>query len=79
MLYNAVMDGDSDVYGIQQLPLLVDERFAPYAGKWVAVVRGRVAGVGETARQARMMARRSCPKDDPILLLVPSYGEAVGS
>ena len=61
----------------EQLPLVPDERFAPFAGKWVAVVRGQVVGVGRTAPEARLMARRACPKDEPVVLLVPA-GEREG-
>jgi hypothetical protein len=42
----------------------------PYAGRWVALVRGRVAGVGWTADEARRAAKRSRPKEEPQLLFV---------
>ena len=58
----------------EQLPLETDERFAPFAGRWIAVVRGRVIGLGRTAEEARLMARRACPKDEPVVLLVPERG-----
>ena len=45
---------------------------APYAGRWVALVRGRVAGVGWTADEARQAAKRSRPKDDPQVIFVPA-------
>ena len=38
---------------------------APYAGRWVALVRGRVAGVGWTSDEARRAARRNRPKERP--------------
>ncbi|MDH7487127.1 MAG: HD domain-containing protein [Anaerolineae bacterium] len=44
----------------------------PYAGRWVAVVRGRVAGVGVTERAARLAAKRCRPKEEPTVLFVPS-------
>ncbi len=44
---------------------------APYAGRWVAIVRGRVAGVGLTAREARLAAKRNRPKEEPEVLFVP--------
>jgi hypothetical protein len=44
------------------------------AGKWVAVVHGRVAAVGETAQQARLLARQSFPKDEAIVLRIPAGG-----
>jgi hypothetical protein len=44
------------------------------AGKWVAVVHGRVAAVGETARQARLSALRNYPKDEAVVLHIPAGG-----
>ncbi len=43
-----------------------------YAGHWVAVARGRVTAVGETAREALLAARYQCLKDDPSLIWVPT-------
>jgi len=45
---------------------------APYAGRWVALVRGRVTGVGWTAEQARQAAKRSRPKEEPQVVFVPA-------
>jgi hypothetical protein len=45
---------------------------APYAGRWVALVRGRVAGVGWTAEEARLAAKRSRPKEEPEVIFVPA-------
>lgn len=50
---------------------------APYAGRWVAVVRGRVAGVGWTEEEARRAAKRSRPKEEPRVMFVPAV-EVVG-
>jgi hypothetical protein len=47
----------------------------PYAGLWIAVVDGRIAGVGRSARTARLAAKRSRPKDDPIVLRVSDDGQ----
>ncbi len=58
----------------QQLPLNLEDHFAPYANKWVAVVHGRVAGVGDTPQQARMIARHNCPKDEPLVVHIPAGG-----
>ena len=44
---------------------------APYAGRWVALVRGRVTGVGWTADEARQAARRSRSKEEPQVIFVP--------
>ena len=45
--------------------------YALYAGRWIAIVRDRVAGVGRTADEARRAAKASRPKDDPQVLYVP--------
>jgi putative nucleotidyltransferase with HDIG domain len=45
--------------------------YSPYAGRWIAIVRDRVAGVGRTADEARMAAKVSRPKDDPRVVFVP--------
>jgi len=45
---------------------------APYAGRWVALVRGRVAGVGWTADEARRAAKRSRPKEEARVVFVPT-------
>ncbi len=44
----------------------------PYAGRWVALVRGRVAGTGWTADEARRAAKRSRPKEEPRVIFVPA-------
>jgi hypothetical protein len=43
----------------------------PYAGRWVALVGGRVAGVGLTAQEARTAAKLSRPKEEPEVRFVP--------
>ncbi|MFL7794730.1 MAG: DUF5678 domain-containing protein [Anaerolineae bacterium] len=45
---------------------------APYAGRWVAVVRGRVVGVGWTEKEAQRAAKRSRPKEEPQVIFVPA-------
>jgi hypothetical protein len=45
--------------------------YSPYAGRWIAIVRDRVAGVGRTAIEARRAAKVSRPKDDPRVVFVP--------
>jgi hypothetical protein len=45
--------------------------FALYAGRWIAIVRDRVAGVGRTADEARRAAKVSRPKDEPQVVFVP--------
>ena len=46
----------------------------PYAGRWVAIVQGRVAGVGRTAEEALCLAKRNRPKEEPQVLFVPKGG-----
>jgi poly(A) polymerase len=43
---------------------------SPYAGRWVAVVRGQVAGVGRTAEDARRAAQSSRPKEKSELRFI---------
>jgi hypothetical protein len=45
--------------------------YSLYAGRWIAIVRDRVAGVGRTADEARLRAKASRPKDDPLVVYVP--------
>ncbi len=42
----------------------------PYAGRWVALVQGQVAGVGETPEVARQFARHNRPKERIVLRYV---------
>ena len=56
----------------QSEPSLAD--LAPYAGRWVALVRGHVAGVGWTAGEARRAAKRNRPKEEPEVIFVPAVG-----
>jgi poly(A) polymerase len=51
-----------------------DLDLSPYAGRWVAVVRGRVAGVGRTADDARRAAQSSRPKEKPELRFIIMQG-----
>jgi len=60
---------------IHQIPLPSDnDRFAAYAGKWVAVIRGHVAGFGNTPQEARPLARHNWPKDEPVVVHIPEQG-----
>jgi tRNA nucleotidyltransferase/poly(A) polymerase len=47
-----------------------DLDLSPYAGRWVALVRGRVAGVGRTADEARHAAQAARPKEKSELRFV---------
>ncbi len=44
----------------------------PYADRRVALVRGRVTGVGWTAEEARRAARHSRPKEELRVVFVPA-------
>ncbi|MFQ5577570.1 MAG: HD domain-containing protein, partial [Anaerolineae bacterium] len=52
------------------------DTLAPYRGRWVALVRHRVAGVGAGAAQAYRAAKVVCPKDRPQLFFVDETGVA---
>ncbi len=45
--------------------------YSLYAGRWIALVRGQVAGVGRTADEARQRAKAAWPKDEPQIRFVP--------
>ncbi len=47
----------------------------PYAGRWVAIVRGRVTGVGESAAQARWASKHQRPKEEPLVVFVPESSQ----
>lgn len=56
---------------VAKKPKLLKIDLRPYAGRWVALIRGRVAGVGLTAEEARVAAKLARPKDEPIIRFVP--------
>jgi hypothetical protein len=43
---------------------------SPYEGRWVALVRGHVAGVGRTADAARRAAKLMRPREEPTIIYV---------
>jgi tRNA nucleotidyltransferase/poly(A) polymerase len=47
----------------------------PYLNRWVAIVKGRVAGVGLTREQAYRAAKRMRPKEKSKLLFVDTKGQ----
>ena len=53
---------------IVQLPKELD--LTPYAGRWVAIVRGGVTGVGATERAARLASKYQRPKEEPVVIFV---------
>jgi hypothetical protein len=65
-IYNSMMKTRSQ----SQLDL------APYAGRWIALVRGHVSGVGDTAREASALSKTARPKEEPLVVFVPeSFAE----
>jgi len=53
-------------------PKTPDADLSPYAGRWVALVGGRVAGVGLTPEEARIIAKLARPKEEPVIRFVPA-------
>ncbi len=51
---------------------------APYAGRWIAIVRGQVAGVGLSPEEARRLAKRNRPREEPMVVFVSGEGEVEG-
>ncbi len=43
-----------------------------YAGKWIAVVKREIAGVGDTALEAYHQAKEKYPNITPLLDFVPT-------
>ena len=55
-----------------------DLDLAPYAGRWIAIVRGQVAGVGLSPEEARRLAKRNRPREEAVIVFVSGEGEAEG-
>ena len=53
----------------------LDIDLTPYLGRWVAIVRGRVTGVGATATQARLASKAQREKEEPIVIFVFDFGK----
>jgi len=51
-------------FGLQETDL------SPYLGRWVALVKGKVAGVGLTESQARLAAKHNRPREEPSTVLL---------
>lgn len=51
--------------------MAIPEELQPYAGRWVALVQERVAGVGATAAEARASAQLARPKERARVEFVP--------
>ncbi len=50
-----------------------DLDLSPYTGRWVALVEGRIVGVGHTAEEARYAAQTARPKERPQVQFVPRH------
>jgi hypothetical protein len=50
------------------LPKEID--LTPYAGRWVAIVRGQITGVGMSERAARLASKYQRPKEEPRVFFV---------
>jgi len=64
------------VIGLPSAPDVSGLDLTPYAGRWVALVRGRVAGVGNTKHSAWLAAKRCRPKEEPRVFFVPPEVES---
>ena len=54
---------------LEDLRVAID--LAPYAGRWVAIVRKQITGVGLTEQQARLASKYQRPKEEPVVVFVP--------
>jgi hypothetical protein len=43
---------------------------APYLGRWVAIVRGQITGVGTSEHEARLASKYQRPKEEPQVMFV---------
>ena len=48
----------------------------PYAGRWVALVRDQITGVGLSKRAAWLASKHQRPKEDPQVFFVEERVEA---
>lgn len=53
------------------------EIYQMYAGKWIAVLNGKIIGVGDTATEAAAQAEASYPDSDYLLEAVDPEPERV--
>jgi len=49
---------------------------APYAGRWIAILRGRVIATGTSAQDALLNCRALHLKDEPVLRFIPQPRKA---
>ncbi len=57
--------------GIVPQNLLKNLDLTPYAGRWVAIVRGCITGVGLSENEARLASKHQRPKEEPLVVFVP--------
>jgi tRNA nucleotidyltransferase/poly(A) polymerase len=50
-----------------------ENKLTPYAGRWIARVRGKIVAQGESAEQAELAARQSRSKESPEIEYVPDH------
>ena len=43
-----------------------------YAGRWIAIVRGRIVASGATAQETLLHCRTMRLKDEPVLRFIPA-------
>jgi len=48
------------------------EKLKKYAGKHVAIIDDKIAGVGDTAKEAYDTAKKKHPKESPLLAYIPT-------
>jgi putative nucleotidyltransferase with HDIG domain len=53
-------------------PSSQEDRLAPYAGRWVALLGSTVVGQGGTPQQALRAAKATRPKENPLVVFVPA-------
>jgi hypothetical protein len=56
------------------LPKEID--LTPYSGRWVAMVRGQITGVGSSERAARLASKHQRPKEEPQVFFVSEQAGA---
>ena len=59
-----------------QGPQWLDIDLRPYAGRYIALVEGRVAAVSDTAQGAFARARRTRPRRMPVILKIAPVAES---
>ncbi len=62
---------------MDEIPSSPSTDLSPYLNRWIAIVRGRVVGVGLTAEQAERAAKRVRPKEKASVVFVDGEGKVV--